>query len=105
MRIRINSLINLSVKQEEKHVRPLTFILSPHYKMITDELVKAASRRGLLTAAFVALREILLSSPTDCYWVVLGTTDRLLESLRKVDFLTLFRVKRFTHLAVYLYDF
>lgn len=50
--------------------------------MIADQLVKAAKRR--LTAAFEALRQLLLTSPTDCYWVVLETTDELLLLLRKV---------------------
>lgn len=50
--------------------------------MIADQLVKAAKRR--LTAAFEALRQLLLTSPTDCYWVVLETTNELLLLLRKV---------------------
>lgn len=50
--------------------------------MIADQLVKAAKRR--LTAAFEALRQLLLNSPDDCYWVVLETTDELLLLLRKV---------------------
>lgn len=52
--------------------------------MVAYELVKAANRRGLLMAAFVALREILMYAPNDCYWVILDTADQLLESLRKV---------------------
>ena len=44
--------------------------------------MKAAKRR--LTAAFDAVRLLLLNAPDDCYWVVLETIDELLLLLRKV---------------------
>ena len=62
--------------------QPSTFALTPYHDMITDQLVKAANRR--LLAAFDAIRQVLLYSPDDCYWVVLDTTDELLILLRKV---------------------
>ncbi|KAI9551522.1 hypothetical protein GHT06_021855 [Daphnia sinensis] len=72
----------LARQQADGNIRPPTSVLSPYYDMIADQLVKAAKRR--LTAAFEALRQLLLSSPDDCYWVVLETTDELLLLLRKV---------------------
>ncbi|XP_045033598.1 importin subunit beta-like isoform X1 [Daphnia magna] len=72
----------LARQQADGDIRPPTSVLSPYYDMIADQLVKAAKRR--LTAAFEALRQLLLTSPTDCYWVVLETTNELLLLLRKV---------------------
>ncbi|XP_057379448.1 importin subunit beta-like [Daphnia carinata] len=72
----------LARQQVEGNIRPPTSTLSPYYDMIADQLVKAANRR--LTAAFEALRQLLLNSPDDCYWVVLETMDELLLLLRKV---------------------
>lgn len=70
----------------EESKRPPTFLLSPHYDMIANQLVKAANRR--LTAAFDALGLLLLNAPDDCYWIVLETIDELLLLLRKVSYFT-----------------
>ncbi len=70
----------------EESKRPTTFLLSPYYDMIANQLVKAANRR--LTAAFDALGLLLLNAPDDCYWIVLETIDELLLLLRKVSYFT-----------------
>jgi hypothetical protein len=66
----------------EESKRPPTFLLSPYYDTLANQLVKAANRR--LTAAFDAVGLLLLNAPDDCYWIVLETIDELLLMLRKV---------------------
>lgn len=63
-------------------MKPQTFHLSPYFDQIADSLLLAANRR--LTAAFEALRQMLIMAPDDCYWIVLDTFDALLIQLRKV---------------------
>ncbi|KAI6182664.1 Importin N-terminal domain-containing protein [Aphelenchoides bicaudatus] len=67
---------------------PETFILSPCFKQLIDELIKTSERTdanvGLRNAAYEALMELVKNSPKDCYLVVKDTTVIVLKKMEEL---------------------
>src|SRR5207248_6284569 len=85
-----NSLAESAFERSEKddEGEPATYVLSPYYKVIVDQLLATTVREdagtsNLRSSAYEAVMEMMKNSPKDCYEVVQTTTMVILSRLQQ----------------------
>lgn len=86
-----NSLAESAFERAEKDDsgEPATYVLSPYFKVIVDQLLATTVRddagtSNLRSSAYEAVMEMMKNSPKDCYEVVQTTTMVILSRLQQV---------------------